>query len=96
MNENTSDTGWKNPYTTETNVDGVAPMEYQGWSEERLVDAYRRNSVLLREHGVDERTVQTLCAIEECLRARSIDPDPIIQELVRGSSQKDFGEVESK
>lgn len=57
--------------------------EYQEWSIERLIDGYRRNSVLLREYGSDDRTVRTLCAIEERLRTRNIDPDRIVEELDR-------------
>lgn len=57
--------------------------EYRRWSTERLVDGYRRNSVLLREYGSDDRTVRTLCAIEERLRTRNIDPDRIVEELDR-------------
>jgi hypothetical protein len=55
--------------------------EYHQWSNERVVDGYRRNSVLLREYGPDERTIRTLCAIEERLRARNIDPDHIVEGL---------------
>jgi hypothetical protein len=63
---------------------GIASLqtpEYHGWSTERLAEGYRRNSVLLREYGADERTIRTLCAIEERLRARNIDPDRIVEEL---------------
>jgi hypothetical protein len=59
---------------------GPAPAA-DDWSDERLVDGYRRNSRLLREYGSDERTIQALCAIEERLRAREIDPDEVVAEL---------------
>jgi hypothetical protein len=64
-------------------IDIVVPSipEYHQWSNERLVDCYRRNSVLLREYGPEERTIRTLCAIEERLRARNIDPDHIVEGL---------------
>jgi hypothetical protein len=62
-------------------VGGPAPAAYDEWSDERLVDGYRRNSVLLREYGADDRTVQALCAIEERLRSRGIDPEGIVEEL---------------
>lgn len=55
--------------------------EYDEWSDERLVDGYRRNSILLREYGPDDRTIHALCAIEERLRARGIDPSEIVEEL---------------
>ena len=94
--ENKSDTEWRSPHTTENDFDGSKPLEYQGWSEKRLVDAYRRNSVLLREYGVDERIVRTLCAIEERLRARDIDPDSIVQELTRELLRNGFGPHEEE
>lgn len=62
-------------------IAGCSTAEYHGWSNERLVDCYRRNSVLLREYGPDERTIRTLCAVEGRLRARNIDPDHIIEGL---------------
>lgn len=34
---------------------------------------------ILREYNPDERTIRTLCAIEERLRARNIDPDHIVE-----------------
>ncbi|MCO8243622.1 MULTISPECIES: hypothetical protein [unclassified Haladaptatus] len=61
---------------------GTSPASpYDEWSDERLVDGYRRNSLLLREYGIDDRTIQALCAIEERLRARDIDPDRIVEGL---------------
>lgn len=61
---------------------GTSPTSpYDEWSDERLIDGYRRNSHLLREYGIDDRTIQTLCAIEERLRARDIDPDRIVEGL---------------
>lgn len=67
------------PFTVD--IAASSTPEYHGWSDERLVDGYRRNSVLLREYGPDERTIRTLCTIEERLRARNIDPNQIIEEL---------------
>lgn len=69
---------------TDSTPDGVAGLpavEYHEWSDECLIDCYRRNSVLLREYGADERTIRTLCAVEEHLRARDIDPDRIVGEV---------------
>jgi uncharacterized protein CbrC (UPF0167 family) len=62
-------------------IDSHQTPAYHDWSSERLVAGYRRNSVLLGEYGADERTIRTLCAIEERLRARNIDPDEIVEEL---------------
>jgi len=62
-------------------VGGSTGPDYEEWSDQRLVDGYRRNSVLLREYGTDSRTIRALCAIEERLRARDIDPDRIVEEL---------------
>ncbi|MFC7188936.1 hypothetical protein [Halocatena marina] len=63
-------------------IDESASPHYQTWSDERLIDGYRRNSVLLREYNTDLRTLQTLCSIEEQLRARNIDPEKIIKDLI--------------
>lgn len=52
-----------------------------GWSDERPVDCYRPNSVLLRKCGPDERTIRVLCTVEEHPRTRHIDPDTIIEGL---------------
>lgn len=60
--------------------DYVEP-DYGGWSDERLRSCYRRNSELLRAHGVDDRTVTVLCTVEEHLRARDIDPEEVIAGL---------------
>ena len=67
--------------STPDGVAGLPAVEYHEWTDERLIDCYRRNSVLLREYGADERTIRTLCAVEEHLRARDIDPDRIVREL---------------
>lgn len=61
--------------------DNSPPSGYAEWSDDRLVDGYRRNSILLKEYGTDQRTICALLAIEECLRARGINPDEIIEEL---------------
>lgn len=55
--------------------------EYGEWTDDRLVDACRRNSALLREYGADWRTIETLCTVEEHLRARNVDPNGILDEL---------------
>lgn len=55
--------------------------EYRTLSDDRLLACYRRNSKLLRRSGTDYRTIQVLCAVEECLRARDIDPDEVIEGL---------------
>lgn len=62
-------------------IAGHPPPNYHQWTNERLIDCYRRNSILLREYGPDERTIRVLCAVEEHLRARTIDPDRIIEEV---------------
>lgn len=62
-------------------IDESASSNYHTWSDERLIDGYRRNSILLREYNTDLRTIQTLCSIEEQLRARNIDPEKIIKDL---------------
>ncbi|EMA55852.1 hypothetical protein C451_04776 [Halococcus thailandensis JCM 13552] len=55
--------------------------DYHAYSDDRLYECYRRNSRLLREYGSDERTIRTLCAVEEHLRARSIDPSDLVTGL---------------
>jgi hypothetical protein len=62
-------------------TDGARIVDYDSWSDERLVDGYRRNSRLLREYGTDRSTIYALCAIEERLRARDIDPEEIVADL---------------
>lgn len=58
-----------------------AARDYGEWPDARLRACYRRNSELLRAYGVDARTVAVLCAVEEHLRARDIDPDEVIADL---------------
>jgi hypothetical protein len=62
-------------------TDGSRIADYDSWSDERLVDGYRRNSRILREYGTDRSTIHALCAIEERLRARDIDPEAIVADL---------------
>ena len=76
--QNTATVG---PETPTNRTDSIPTTASDDWSDERLVDGYRRNSRLLREYGSDERTIQALCAIEERLRTRGIDPDEIVAEL---------------
>jgi len=79
--EETSTTRRAGPPVAGVEATGPSTAEYDEWSDERLVDGYRRNSVLLREYGTDSRTIRALCTIEERLRARGIDPDRIVAEL---------------
>lgn len=73
---------WRsNPKARGIDIDESLTPNYYEWSNERLIDGYRRNSILLREYGADGRTIQALCAIEECLRARNIDPERIVKKL---------------
>lgn len=60
---------------------GSLVAEYRTLSDDRLIACYRRNSKLLRRSGTDYRTIQVLRAVEECLRARDIDPDEVIEGL---------------
>lgn len=60
---------------------GSVVAEYRPLSDDRLIECYRRNSKLLRRSGTDYRTIKILCAVEECLRARDIDPDEVIEGL---------------
>jgi len=55
--------------------------QYRSLSDDRLIACYRRNSKLLRRAGTDYRTIRVLCAVEECLRARDIDPYEVIEGL---------------
>lgn len=69
-------TGWRGRGTS-----GPPVSEYRELSDDRLVSCYRRNSKLLRRSGPDLQTIRVLCAVEECLRARDIDPDAVIDGL---------------
>lgn len=80
-NEDTSSIGRTDSRTFSIDIASLQTSEYHGWTTKRLVEGYRRNSILLREYGTDERTIRSLCAIEERLRARNIDPDKIVEEL---------------
>lgn len=51
------------------------------WSDQRLVDAYRRHSEVLIHYGFDLELAHSMGRIEEELRDRAIDPEQIIQEL---------------
>lgn len=77
--ETPSNAGRRGARTGDTNGNNPTISAYNEWSTERLVDCYRRNSILLREYGSDERTIRVLCAVEEHLRARTIDPNRIIE-----------------
>lgn len=82
MSNENSLTDWRENLTPHSiDVDGNSTCVYDEWSDERLVDGYRRNSILLREYGTDSRTIQALCAIEDRLRDRNIDPDEIVEGL---------------
>lgn len=60
----------------------IRPLpDYRSYGDDRLRQCYRRNSRLLREYGPDWRTIHTLCAVEERLRARDIDPIDVVAEL---------------
>lgn len=51
------------------------------WSDQKLVDAYRRHSEVLIHYGFDLNLAHRMGQIEEELRYRDIDPEQAIQEL---------------
>ncbi|EMA42220.1 hypothetical protein C448_11836 [Halococcus morrhuae DSM 1307] len=69
------------PQTDDGSRIGHPLPDYHVYSDDRLRQCCRRNSRLLREYGPDWRTIRTLCAVEERLRARDIDPIEIVAEL---------------
>jgi hypothetical protein len=69
------------PQTDDGGHAGFPPPDYHSYGDDRLRQCYRRNSRLLREYGPDWRTIRTLCAVEERLRARDIDPIDVVAEL---------------
>lgn len=83
INEDISSNCWTDSRPFGIDITSLQTPEYHRWTTERLAEGYRRNSVLLQEYGADERTIRTLCAIEERLRARNIDPNHIVEELNR-------------
>lgn len=62
-----------------TDEDAQVDSDYSVWTDQRLTECYKRNSRLLREEGYDRRTGRTLCAVEEELRRRDIDPERVIE-----------------
>ena len=58
--------------------------DYDGlasWTDERLVETYRRLSRDIRQRGFDERTVDRMGRIETELRTRGLDPDEVAREV---------------
>lgn len=51
------------------------------WSDGRLIETYRRLSNDLRRTGFDAETVHRMGRVEERMRARGLDPDPIAEEV---------------
>lgn len=51
--------------------------DLQHWDDGRLIEAYRRLSDDLRTRGFDAPTAHRMGRVEEELRARGVDPDPI-------------------
>ena len=68
------------PQTDDSPIGHPLP-DCRSYGDDRLRQCYRRNSRLLREYGPDWRTIHTLCAVEERLRARDIDPSDVVAEL---------------
>jgi hypothetical protein len=81
MPDDTPTTRRTAPRTGDGSPIGHPLLDYHTYSDDRLRECYRRNSRLLREYGPDWRTIRTLCAVEERLRARDIDPIDVVAEM---------------
>lgn len=81
MTDDTPTAHRTNPRSGDTASGGRLPPDYPTYSDDRLRECYRRNSRLLQEYGSDERTIRTLCAVEERLRAGDIDPSDVVTGL---------------
>lgn len=51
------------------------------WDDRRLSETYGRLSRDLRRWGVDFGLVERMCAVEEEMRARGLDPERVVVRL---------------
>lgn len=61
----------------------LSDIDFSSWSEIDLMASYERNSRLLQHDGPDPFLMDMMGQLEEELRLRGVNPEEIIEDVVR-------------